>query len=118
MSEIDRFISDGNILLFVDQLRWETSPAHQEALKRLLVRAENRFGAGQERLLLAERILADGEKLIARQKQLIAGMKSNGVHTDSAERALRTFQAIQFLFEDFRADVAANLYGAKERAPS
>jgi len=104
MSEIDRFISDGNILLFVDQLRWETNPAHQEALKRLLIAEVDRFSAREERLQLVERILKDRAELIARQARLIAEMINNGADTGSAERRLRTFQTIQFLFEKFRAD--------------
>ena len=98
---IDRFV-EGNISLFVDQLRWETSKAYQETLKRLLIREEDQV-AREERLQLAERMLRNSADHIARQTRWIAEMKSNGVDTGTAERVLRTFQTIQFLFEDFRA---------------
>ena len=101
---MDRYAS-GNISFFVDQLRWETSPTHQDALKRFLIREEHRLGATDERLQLAERILRDGADLIARQTRLIAEKKSNGADASSAERTLRTFQNIQSLFEEFRADI-------------
>ena len=102
MSEVDFVVSEGNISLFVDQLRWDTSPDNQDALKRLLIREEDRFGEEQERLRLTERMLRDGADNIARQTRLIAVMKSNGTDTCRAERTLRTFQMIQLLFEQFR----------------
>jgi hypothetical protein len=106
MSEIDPYVVEGNILLFADQLRWETRPSHQEALKRLLIREENQV-AREERLELAERMLRDSADLIARQTRRIAELKGNGVDTGTAERALRSFEAIQFLFEEFRAKYGA-----------
>jgi hypothetical protein len=48
MGEVDRFVHDGNILCFADQLRWETNSARQETLKRLLFQEENRFGVSEE----------------------------------------------------------------------
>ena len=113
MREIDRLVSAGNILLFVDQLRWEPNPVHQAALKRLLIREEDRFGAGEGRYPLVERILQDGAELIARQTRLIAEMKANGANTGSAERTLQTFQTIQILFEKFHADNSERSGGAE-----
>ena len=43
MDQVDRFLCDGNISRFSDQLRYETNPARQETLKRLLIEEENRF---------------------------------------------------------------------------
>ena len=103
MSEIDHFVA-GNLLLFTGQLRWETSPDHQEGLRRLLIREEDRLSAGEPDCELVDRILRDGVELIARQTRLVTEMKANGADTRSAERTLRTFQTIQILFEKFRAD--------------
>jgi hypothetical protein len=102
MGEIDRPGCDGNLLCFSDQLRWERDPARQEALKRLLIAEEDRFGAfgaTEDRLRMVERKLMDGAELIVRQRRLIADMKSRGTDTSSAERTLRTFELIQDLFE-------------------
>ena len=100
--EIDRF-GEGNILLFIDQLRWEKNPTYQAALKRLLLKEENWFSRREERLQLTERLLRDGADLIARQTRLIAEMKTNGADTGIAERLLQTFQSTQSLVETFRA---------------
>jgi predicted component of type VI protein secretion system len=102
MGEVDRSVCDGNILCFADQLRWETNSTRQETLKRLLLREENRFGVSEEHFRIAERKLMDGEWLIARQKQLIAEIKSRKGDTASAERTLRNFEMIQELFERLR----------------
>ena len=111
MDETDRPVS-GNVSLFVDMLRWESRPAHQDGLKRLLIQEEDRFGAREERWALIERILQDGAEHIVRQTRLIAKMKGDGADTASAERLLETFQMIQFLFEKFRVDTCE----AQERA--
>lgn len=103
MQEIDRWESDGNISCFADQLRYETNPARQEALKRLLIEEEDRFGANEDRLRMVERKVIDGAEFIVKQKRLIAKMKSNGGDTGSADCLLRTFETIQELFERFRA---------------
>ena len=103
MDEFDRTVCDGNILCFADQLRWERDPARREALKRLLIAEEDRFGATEDRLRMVERKLVDGADLIVRQRRLIADMKSGGTDTSSAERTLRTFEMIQDLFKKFGA---------------
>jgi len=103
MREVDRLESDGNISCFADQLRYETNPAHRETLKRLLLEEESRFGANEDRLRLVERKLTDGAELIVRQRRLIAEMKRDGADIGRADRALRTFEMIQELFERFRA---------------
>jgi hypothetical protein len=102
MDEVDRPVCHGNILCFADQLRWETDPARQDTLKRLLIEEENRFGAADERLRIAELKLAEGAERIARQRRLIAELKSGGGDAAVAERLLRTFEVIQELFERFR----------------
>jgi hypothetical protein len=103
MSRIDPFVG-GNILLFANQLRWERSPAHQETLKRLLIREEDRLGAGAPGCELVDRILRDGVELIERQTRLVAEARAIGVDPRRAERTLATFLSIQNLFEKFRAD--------------
>ena len=60
MADIDRFASDGNISCFADQLRYETVPARQEMLKRLLIEEENLFAATQDRLRMVERKFTEG----------------------------------------------------------
>jgi hypothetical protein len=104
MCEIDPYV-EGNILLFADQLRWETNPPCQEALKRLLIKEERQV-AREERLQLAERVLRDNADIIARQTRRIAEMKVNGGDPGNAERRLRTFETIQLLFEEFHATAA------------
>jgi hypothetical protein len=101
MDDFDRWASDGNICLFADQLRWETNPARQEAVRRLLIEEEDRFGATQDRLRIVERKLEDGMESIVRQRRRIAEMKSRGADTSSAERMLRNFELTQDLFERF-----------------
>ena len=101
MLEIDRRESDGNISCFADQLRYETNPGRQEVLKRLLIEEEDRFGASEIRLRLAERNLSDGAERIDKQRRLIAKMQGDGGDTGNAERTLRTFEMIQELFESF-----------------
>src|SRR5271166_821105 len=113
MADIDRFASDGNISCFADQLRYETIPARQEMLKRLLIEEENLFGATQDRLRMVERKIADGADVIARQRRLIAEIKANGGDPGRAERVLRTIETIQNLFEGFRALI----HDEKERRP-
>lgn len=105
----DRFVSEGNILLFADQLCWEANSARQEGLRRLLIRELHQFRWRQEPLQLAERIRKDREVRIARQIRLIAEMKSNGVDPGRAECTLRTFQSVHFLFEQFCATYAERL---------
>jgi hypothetical protein len=105
MDEVDRPVRHGNILCFADQLRWETDPARQDTLKRLLIEEENRFGAADEHLRIVELRLADGAERIARQRRLIAELKNGAGDAASAERLLRTFEMIQDLFERFRDQV-------------
>jgi hypothetical protein len=105
MDEVDRPGRHGNILCFADQLRWETDPARQDTLKRLLIEEENRFGATEEHLRIVELKLADGAERIARQRRLIAELKCGGGDAASAERLLRTFEMIQELFERFRDQI-------------
>jgi hypothetical protein len=62
--------------------------------------------ATEERLQLAERMLRDSADRIASQTRRIAEMKGDGFDTGSAERALRTFQAIQLLFKELHASTA------------
>jgi hypothetical protein len=102
MGEVERSLCYGNILCFSDQLRWETNPARQDTLKRLLLREENRFPVSEESFRIAERKLMDGAWLIAREKQLITEIKSGNGDTASAERTLRNLEIIQGLFERLR----------------
>ncbi len=111
MGEVDRMESDGNISCFADQLRYETIPARQEKLRRLLIEEESRFGANEDRLRMVERKLADGAELIVKQRRPITEMKSDGGVIGSADRTLRTFEMIQELFERFRA----LMYDERER---
>src|SRR5271166_999870 len=71
MADLDRFASDGNISCFADQLRYETIPARQEMLKRLLIAELNLFGATQDRLRMVERKITEGADVIARQRSLL-----------------------------------------------
>ena len=103
MADMDRFVSDGNISCFADQLRYETIPARQELLKRLLIEEENLFGATVERLRMVERKITDGAEIIARQRRLIAEIKTNGGDPGGAEKMLLTSETLQNLFEGFRA---------------
>jgi hypothetical protein len=98
VSEIDFIV--GNISLFADQLRWETSQVRREALKRLLINEENRLGKHEKHSELAKRILREGTELISRQTRLIAKMKAVGADTGLAERALGSFQSYQSLIEE------------------
>src|SRR5208337_848323 len=86
------FASDGNISCFADQLRYETIPARQEMLKRLLIAELNLFGATQDRLRMVERKITEGADVIARQRRLIAEIKNNGGDPNGAERMLRTIE--------------------------
>jgi hypothetical protein len=104
MAEMDRFVN-GNISCFSDQLRYETIPANQELLKRLLIEEENRFGATDDRLRMVERKLADGAEILARQRRLIAEIQTNGGDSGRAEQVLVTSETIQHLFEGFRARI-------------
>jgi hypothetical protein len=106
MNEVDRFICDGNISRFVDQLRRETNPARRETLKRLLIEEEDRFGAAEERLQMVERNLTDGAALIDRQARLVAELKAGGRDAGAAERMLRTFEMTQELFERCHAQIS------------
>ena len=103
MADMDRFVSDGNLSCFALQLRYETIPARQELLKRLLIKEENLYGATGDRLRLVQRIITDGAKVIARQRRLIAERKNNGGDFSSAERMLQTIEITQNLFEGSRA---------------
>src|SRR5947209_295136 len=111
MQEIDRWESDGNISCFAEQLRYETNPARQDLLKRLLIEEEDRFGASEDRLRMVERNLTRGAECIDRQKRLIAEMKSDGGDPGGAERTLGTFEVIQELFERF----LAHMHDQRER---
>jgi hypothetical protein len=44
VGDVDRFANEGNISLFANHLRYETNPARQEKLKRLLIEEERRLG--------------------------------------------------------------------------
>ena len=105
MDEVERFVIDGNVSRFVDQLRAETDSFRRETLKRLLMAEINRFGSVADRLQTTERHLTDGQALIAQQRRLIAKMKSNGGDASTAERMLRTFESIQDLFQRVHAAV-------------
>ena len=102
MNELDRYVSDGNITLYVDQLRRETDPHRREKIKQLLIREETLFAATIDRLHMLDRHNADGEEIIARQTCLVARLKSNGSDATAAECALRTFKMIQDLLFSFR----------------
>jgi hypothetical protein len=43
MSDVERFITDGNISRFVGMLRGETNPSRLDTLRRLLIAEENRY---------------------------------------------------------------------------
>jgi hypothetical protein len=107
MDEVDRFVCDGNISRFSDQLRYETNPARQETLKRLLIEEENRCGAIDDRLHIVQRNLTEGAELVLGQKRLIAEIASGNGETGSAVRTLRTLEMIQDLFERFRDRIYA-----------
>jgi hypothetical protein len=105
MDEIDRFVGDSNIANFVDRLATERDSAKRETLKRLLLEEENRFGATDERLSMAERHLTNGQALIVRQVNLIAKLDGNGRDTGEARRTLQNFEIVQSLFLHFRAQI-------------
>jgi len=104
--DVDRYASDGNIALFVDQIQWESDPARRERLKRLLIEEVNRFGASEERLGMVERHIKRGEAIIARQAHLVASLKSKGDDASAAEACLRAFQAIHDLLLNLRVHTA------------
>jgi hypothetical protein len=101
MDKVERVVCNGNILCFSGQLRWETTPARQEKLKRLLIEEENRVGATEERLGIAEHKLREGAELIVRQRCLIEELKRRNEDAAGAERTLQIFETIQALFERF-----------------
>jgi hypothetical protein len=105
MEEVERFVIDGNISRFVDQLRAETDSFRRDTLKRLLMAEINRFGSVADRLQTVERHLTDGEALIAQQRRSFAQMKSNGGDAGPAERLLRTFEFVQDILQTFQAAV-------------
>jgi hypothetical protein len=102
---IGRFVSEANIARFVDQLRIETNPARRDMLRRLLIEEEDRFGVTEERLEMVDRHIMDGAACIARQAEVVAKRKRDGVECANVERALQTSKMIQALFEDFRIAV-------------
>jgi len=105
MDEVERFVIDGNVSRFVDQLRAETDSFRQETLKRLLMAEINRFGSVADRLQMVERHLTEGEALIAKQRRLVAQLRSNGGDASAAERMLHTIESIQEPFQRLHAAV-------------
>ena len=105
MDDVERFVIDGNISRFVDQLRGERDPSRQQVLKRLLIAEESRFAATLDRLQMVERYLTEGEERIANQRRLVAAMRNNGGDAGAAERTLRAFESIQDIFQTAHASV-------------
>ena len=106
MADVDLYASDGNIALFVGQLKWESDPTRRERLKRLLIEEVDRLGASEERLGMIERQIERGEQIVARQAHLVGELKSKGDDASMAESCLRTLEAIQDLFLNLRVRIA------------
>jgi hypothetical protein len=63
-----------------------------EPLERLIPLPAQSFKAPGSLIAICERHIADGERTIARQEALIAGLKADGHSTTMAERLLETFR--------------------------
>ena len=65
------------------------------------------------RLAVAERRAATGERLLNRQTELVAKQKKAGWDTAQAEKLLRTFDALYWLFVHEKHEAAIKFYVSK-----
>ena len=103
------FVRINNVHNFADQLTSAADPAKRATLIRLLVEEEDKLGVGLAQLGAAELRLATGARLIARQKELIARMQTDGRDTKHANNLLDTMTEVQALFEKYRRRIVARL---------
>jgi hypothetical protein len=111
MDALARFISDQNIARYADLLHHESDPKRRATLELLLLEEEDRFARDAERLDLAERLLANGEERIARQRTLISGLRDNGHNVGRAEIFLTNMLVTQQLFRNFHASALNAING-------
>jgi hypothetical protein len=102
-------ISIFNIHHFTDLLGSTSDPVKRKMVMSLLLDEENKLGAGQEALDIAETRIAKGRKLIERQEALIARVSENGHDVRAHNDLLATLVKVQGAFERYRRTIMRGL---------
>lgn len=92
------FVRGSNVDLFLDRLARTRDDRERQTLLRLLIEEEDRFGKESQFHVFVERLIADNEKRIKSQRELIASLKQSGRDAEAEEFVLVTFLTTQALF--------------------
>ena len=92
------FLTEGNVDIYLSRLHLTWKPEERDGLLRLLLREEDQMGASREHLERAERRIAEGRELIARQRNIVARLPEQRP-TDVETHLLRTLEQTQALLE-------------------
>lgn len=107
--ELARFINGQKIQRYGESLAHETEPDRTPALKALLIREENRFGAYTEKLDAARGVMADLAQRIEAQHGRIARLRELNCDITLAEQLLEQFEHTAQLFAAFADHVEREL---------
>jgi hypothetical protein len=95
---------------FRAQLNNETDPAKRIALRRLLVKEEDRLGANFELLAEVQQVIIDCKQRIAELRYLVGNMKVDGRDASVVERWLETQKDLRALHETYSRKLQSKLY--------
>jgi hypothetical protein len=98
-----------NVQYFADLLGSSADPVKRAMVMRLLIEEENKLGAGQEALDIAETRIANGRTLIERQEALVARVRENGHDVRAHNDLLATLVKVQAAFERYRRTIMRGL---------
>ncbi len=64
MNSTERFVRDENLSRFVTRIEQEETPERREALRRLMIAEEDRYGSLHERLDKVDRLIVEAQSRI------------------------------------------------------
>ena len=85
---MDRFIARENVRHLRIRLCSENTPGVRSQLQKLLIEEEDKLGASYELLADLERHIDDGNRLIERQRVIVATMQRDGKAGQDAANSL------------------------------
>jgi hypothetical protein len=109
MNNMTLFIQRSNIANFIRRLENEVQLDRRALLHHLLLEKENRYGYHVKQLEIAVAHIDDGERRVARQRDLINGLRAACQDTTVVEQLLSSLQQTQTLFLDYRSRLTKDL---------
>jgi hypothetical protein len=103
------FVQWTNIENFSNKFAVEPNPEKREVLRGLLLEEENKYGHRAKHLDLANSRISEGQRRVAKQRELISTLAARGHDTGKAEQLLHNLVTLLDLFREFRAVVVRGL---------